>query len=129
MRIERPARKRNYISLTPLIDVVFLLLVFFMLASTFLRYTGFDISGGRSGAVHSADVNDLVLVRVKGGSDIDVNGKPVELGQLRSELTSLSDGKKLKVAVKPVEDANVQDVVDVIEAARIDAVSEVMVVN
>ena len=129
MRIERAARKKHYISLTPLIDVVFLLLVFFMLASTFLRYTGFDLSGGRSGAVRGADVSDLVIVRVTGSSAIDGNGKPVALGQLREELASLASSEGLKVAVKPMGNANVQDVVDVIERARIDAVSEVMVVR
>ncbi len=34
--IAEPRRRRSLISLTPLIDVVFILLVFFMLASSFL---------------------------------------------------------------------------------------------
>ena len=104
MRIERPARKRGRIGLTPLIDVVFLLLVFFMLASTFFRYTGADLASGRGGAVHNSDVNNLVIVRVKGGSNIDVNGKPVALEQLKSELASLASGEGIKVAIKALHE-------------------------
>ena len=129
MRIKRIARKRNRIGLTPLIDVVFLLLVFFMLSSTFLRYTGVDLTGGRSGIDRRADVKNLVIVRVKGGSNIDVNGKPVALEQLKSELASLASGEGIKVAIKPMEDAKVQEVVEVLERANIRAVREVMVVK
>ena len=37
-------KKRPLISLTPLIDVVFILLVFFMLASSFLDWRSIDLS-------------------------------------------------------------------------------------
>ncbi|MEJ2117573.1 MAG: biopolymer transporter ExbD [Alphaproteobacteria bacterium] len=129
MRIKRPARKKRLISLTPLIDVVFLLLVFFMLASTLKHYTGIDLAGGRSGATRNNDVKNLVIVRVKGSADIDINGKSVALAQLSGELTSLACDEKLKVAVKPMNGAKVQDVVDVIEKANIEAVREVMVIK
>ena len=36
----RPARRRR-LPLTPLIDVIFLLLLFFMLSSTFTRFSDF----------------------------------------------------------------------------------------
>jgi biopolymer transport protein ExbD len=129
MRIKRPARKKNRISLTPLIDVVFLLLVFFMLASTLMHYSGIDIAGGRSGAAAQADVRNLVIVRVKGNSNIDVNGKPITLDGLIRELTSLACEEGLKVAVKPVDGAIVQDVVDVIEKADINGVREVLIIR
>lgn len=38
------ARRRQLISLTPLIDVVFILLVFFMLASSFLDWRSIDLN-------------------------------------------------------------------------------------
>jgi len=58
-----PRRRRNLISLTPLIDVVFILLVFFMLASSFLdwRYVTMDTPAARTAALPS-DVPPLVLV-------------------------------------------------------------------
>lgn len=112
-----------------MIDVVFLLLVFFMLSSTFLRYTGVDLAGGRSGVTRSADIRNLVIVRVKGGANIDVNGKPVELEQLKSELASLAGDEGIKVAIKPMENAIVREVVEIIERANISSVREVMVVK
>ena len=44
-RAGRPqGRRRPLISLTPLIDVVFILLVFFMLASSFLDWRSIDLN-------------------------------------------------------------------------------------
>ena len=43
MHIEREARKARQVPLTPLIDVVFLLLVFFMVSSTFTRTESLEL--------------------------------------------------------------------------------------
>jgi biopolymer transport protein ExbD len=129
VRIKRPPSKKNRISLTPLIDVVFLLLVFFMLASTFWRYSGFDLSGGRTGAVQNTDLSDLVIVRLKGSSSIDVNGKSIAIDQLTNELVSLAGNKTLKVAIKIVGDSKTQDLADVIEKMKPSIVREVMLIK
>ena len=41
--IARPRRRRASVSLTPLIDVVFILLIFFMLASSFMDWRSLDL--------------------------------------------------------------------------------------
>lgn len=43
MQLQPIPRRKNLISLTPLIDIVFILLVFFMLTSSFDRQTGLDL--------------------------------------------------------------------------------------
>ena len=48
LRGPRPSRR---ISLTPLIDVVFILLVFFMLETTFRQEGGVELLGGQPGSV------------------------------------------------------------------------------
>lgn len=57
-------RQRQLISLTPLIDVVFILLVFFMLASSFLDWRAIELSapGASSGG---EPLEDAVLVEVR----------------------------------------------------------------
>ncbi len=44
MHISEPLPARRRISLTPLIDVIFLLLMFFMLSSTFARFADLDVA-------------------------------------------------------------------------------------
>lgn len=63
--IARPRRRRAAISLTPLIDVVFILLVFFMLASSFLDWRALDLGPPpvRSGAAGAVEGSLLVELR------------------------------------------------------------------
>jgi biopolymer transport protein ExbD len=47
-RLSQPSLPARRVSLTPLIDVVFILLVFFMLETTFLREGGITVAGAQS---------------------------------------------------------------------------------
>ncbi|NNC22589.1 biopolymer transporter ExbD [Salinisphaera sp. USBA-960] len=48
MEIAAPRRRRHAISLTPLIDVVFILLVFFMLATSFAHWRTVSVATGHT---------------------------------------------------------------------------------
>ncbi|GAB5437132.1 biopolymer transporter ExbD [Falsiruegeria mediterranea] len=50
MALETAKRRRKRLSMTSLIDVIFLLLLFFMLTSTFSRYSEVELTGGAPGA-------------------------------------------------------------------------------
>ena len=49
MRVDTPRFARRRLGLTPLIDVIFLLLLFFMLSSTFSRFSQVPVEGGAAG--------------------------------------------------------------------------------
>lgn len=128
MQINPPKYRALRLNLTPLIDVVFLLLVFFMVTSTFIKYTGLDMSSGRAGVV-TTQIRDLVIIRVHEKGRIDINGRPFKLDDVTRELVALAGDHKLKVAIKPDESTSLQDVVNVIERARIDQVRDVLVIR
>ena len=58
--------------MTPLVDVIFLLLLFFMLSSTFNRYGQVDIDGGAAGAGSANRPDILVMI---GRDQVRVNGE------------------------------------------------------
>jgi biopolymer transport protein ExbD len=63
MALKRLSRRRS-LSITSLIDVIFLLLLFFMLASTFSKFSEIDIASASSGnetAQSPPDVIELVI--------------------------------------------------------------------
>jgi biopolymer transport protein ExbD len=100
-------RRRLAIALTPLIDVVFILLVFFMLASSFLdlrsvRLVGAAADGG-GGAVAGAL---LVEVRPQG---FRFAGEPLDADALTARLAErLEASPGRRVLLKPAEGASVQ---------------------
>ncbi|MDA7948936.1 MAG: biopolymer transporter ExbD [Hyphomicrobiaceae bacterium] len=119
MRIEESAAGKSRLSLTPVIDVVFLLLLFFMLASTFTRFANVEI-GLAGKAVRPASENQmpLVLISVKKGSRYAVNGQPVALDEMQAALSSAAVDGKARLVIRPSEDALAEDIVRAVEQSQ-----------
>ncbi|MCW2307687.1 ExbD/TolR family protein [Rhodobium gokarnense] len=119
MKLER-ARRRRPIGITSLIDVIFLLLLFFMLASSFSRYQALPVSAGISGAGNSS--SRPLLLRVHDATRIDLNGEAVTLEELAERLGE-TGGAGSNAGAKPVAiwsgpEAATQHVVDALVAVR-----------
>ena len=82
-------RKRSKVELNvaPLIDIVFLLLIFFMLASTFLKPEAIDliIQGSSTDLI---TVEEPLMVHVGADGTIKLNGLYLTLKELTGELTA-----------------------------------------
>lgn len=63
--------KRRAISLTPLIDVVFILLLFFMLSSSFIRWGGIDASFAKAAPSKENVIRRVYLADSTGQLTID----------------------------------------------------------
>ena len=77
MQIERESRKTRQVPLTPLIDVVFLLLVFFMVSSTFVRSESLELMLPQASAGGSAVEGKLLQVYVSHDGSLYLGRKPV----------------------------------------------------
>jgi biopolymer transport protein ExbD len=108
-----PRRRRRPVGLTSLIDVIFLLLLFFMLASSFTRYQALEIAGG--GNAGGAAVRPAYL-RLHSAGTLDLNGLPLQPAELPAALAALK--QDMIVAIWSGPEASVQDVVDAMSAAR-----------
>ena len=72
------------VSLTPMLDVVFILLIFFIVTSTFAREAAIGIEpplGGSTGEPHSA-----MLIRIDERSLVSVNGRYTDIGAVRANI-------------------------------------------
>lgn len=128
MRLNENRKKRSPLSLTPLIDVVFLLLIFFMLASTFLRFSAMPISGARGGG-SSANLQEIVLIQVQGADALSINGATVDVAGMGARIDELIAKGMTKAVVRPAKDSSVQDLVRVLELARGTKLESVVVVR
>ena len=72
-------------NLVPLINIVFLLLIFFMLTGTLKRYDIFDISPPQSTTGADAEAPELVILISK-SNQIALNNKNIEFSELQKQL-------------------------------------------
>jgi biopolymer transport protein ExbD len=107
-----PARRPRRLGLTPLIDVVFLLLVFFMLAARFAPERGVPLVTGGAGGDWQGPPR---LVEV-GAAGLRLNGRPTPSGALGAALRPLMPAPDSPVVLRPDGSASVQDLADALEA-------------
>lgn len=111
-----PPPRRRRMSLTPMIDVVFLLLIFFMLAARFGLDGALTLAtgGAASGAVWEGPPRLIEFAP----DVLYLNGQPVTAEALLAALPALMPGADAPVVLRPLEGANLQHLVDLAEALR-----------
>lgn len=117
MQLKAPEKKSLNLSLTPLIDVVFLLLIFFMLASTFSRFSSLPLAVN-SGQSQENSSKKFVLVRIQKDGVIEINGQQSQLEGLTKVIDELAVEEGMKLFIKPLEGSTVQHLVSVMQKAR-----------
>ena len=128
MRLSETRSTKPSINLTPLIDVVFLLLIFFMLVSTFLKFNTMPITAVESGP-SSSDNRQVVLIQIVGAGRVKINGVMVQLDGLLAHIDSLVAKGITKAIVRPMPDVTVQDLVSVLERTRSSTLKSVVIIR
>jgi biopolymer transport protein ExbD len=110
----RKPRRRALISLTPLIDVVFILLVFFMLASSLIDWRSIKLDTPVQTAAGSA-MEGALLVEVR-ADGLRLSGRAVTLDELEAQLRAqLAAHPDRRVVVKPVAEVSLQQAVAAVD--------------
>lgn len=97
--------------MTPLIDVIFLLLLFFMLSSTFSRFAEIELTSSAAGGQATSEASERAFVQL-GVERLVLNGKPTTLEDL---ATKLEPGR---VLVSLDADVSAQRIVDLLAQLR-----------
>ncbi len=113
-RLANNGRRRPTIGLTPLIDVVFILLIFFMLASSFLDWRDIDLAPP-TGAAADASMEGAFLVEIR-SEDVRFAGEPVPLDALVGKLSQATrEDDTRRVFLLPAQGVALQRAVSVLE--------------
>ena len=113
----RPRTKQE-LNVAPLIDVVFLLLIFFMLASTFIKPEAIDLMlEGSSTGGNAAE--EMLNIEVVVDGTIRLNGLRLSMPQLETELASRIQGDQTRpVTIKAAAEVPVQTLVSIMDRVR-----------
>jgi biopolymer transport protein ExbD len=113
------------VDLTPMIDMTFILLIFFMVSTTFVKDMKIDLNrpGAQTTTVASTKAVRIYIDR-QGETYLD--GEPIRSWVIQSRVRDLLSGMTQK-SVLVVADANVpaQKLIDVVDAARLAGAEDV----
>jgi len=107
--------RRRLVGLTPLIDVVFILLVFFMLASSFQDWRAIDLTASAAAGA-STPMEGALLVEVR-SDGLRLAADPVSLDVLVARVGQrVASQPEVPVLVKPASGVVLQEMVRVLDA-------------
>ena len=106
----------NKINLTPIIDVVFILLIFFMLATNFQDLSQTDIELSSESSKSMSSDKKMYVVSVDKDRTYMLNDKSLHLNDIKAKiLTSVRSEEEHLVVIKPNDDVNMQLILSVME--------------
>ncbi len=97
MILTRPRRKISKLDMAPLIDVVFLLLIFFMLTFA-IQGQGMDISLPE-GQSEDTQEEESLIVKIDRNQKVKINNEPVSIENFRETIESKLSGRIDKTVV------------------------------
>jgi biopolymer transport protein ExbD len=121
VKFKRRTKNKQEINLTPLIDVVFLLLIFFMVSTTFTKETHLQVELPEAEGLTKSDKPDRIDVVVSIDGSYSVNGRPLVNRQVKTIIAALKDlsesNTDLPVTITADANSTHQAVVTAMDAA------------
>lgn len=106
------------IDLTPMLDVVFILLIFFIVTSVFVTEAGIEVTKPEASTVDDTS-GDLILIAVGTAGDIWIDGEMIDPRFIRSRFElRLADAPNSSVIIQADQASANEQVMLILEAAR-----------
>jgi biopolymer transport protein ExbD len=119
MEFEGRARIQSHLDIAPLIDIVFLLLVFFMLTSTFIVPEAIELELPDSSSTSVTDTRPIIVSMDK-KTQLSLNGQRIELTQLRKAIELLlKQDATAAITLKTDAQTEVQQLLRVMDEIRL----------
>ena len=106
------------IDLTPMLDVVFIMLIFFIVVASFLKEAGIEVSRPDNNQSDPSDATSI-LVRIESDDQIWMENRRVDARAVRANIQRLlASDPEAPVSIKVDKGAKANTVVEVADAAR-----------
>lgn len=115
------------IDLTPMLDVVFILLIFFIVTSVFITEAGLDVNKPEASTAETKN-KDLILIAVGPQGDIWIDGEQIDPRFIRARFElRLAEAPNSSVVIQADQNANNEFVMMIMKAARDAEITDVSI--
>ncbi|MCY4256399.1 MAG: biopolymer transporter ExbD [Gammaproteobacteria bacterium] len=128
--IERRQRKRAAeeaeINITPMLDIVFIMLIFFIVTTSFTKELGVDLDRPSNAPVKEQKRSEVIPVRIDANGQVFIEGRLVNVGAIRANIVSAL-ARKPGATVVVIADRNADSgyIVTVVDQARVAGAAKV----
>ncbi len=114
------------INLTPMLDVVFIMLIFFIVTATFVQEVGLDVGEPSPASDHPIPADADILVRIGHNNRITIASRDIDVRRLRANLERLHAEKPdAGVVIDAHPESNNDTLVRVMDTSRVVGIARV----
>jgi biopolymer transport protein ExbD len=107
------------INLTPMLDVVFIMLIFFIVTATFIRETGLDVNRPDQDQAQVVQEEGAILVIIDSTDDIWIDRRVIDPKAVRANIERLhAEDPDRPVVIQAANASSAQMLVTIMDAAR-----------
>ena len=125
-RHQRP-RDETELNMTPMLDIVFIMLIFFIVTTSFVKESGVSVNSPQaSTASDQENVNIFIAITAEG--EVWIDRRPVDSRSVRAIVARLhADKPEGSVIIQSDEDATTRVLVDVMDQVRLAGVDKIAI--
>jgi len=106
------------VNLTPMLDVVFIMLIFFIVTASFVKEFGIDLSRS-AGSMKTTEEKSVILITISATDRVWIDRRPVDIGSIRANMERLmAENPNAPVVVRADASSSNGVLVEVIDLAR-----------
>ena len=117
-RSSRRNNDENALDLTPMMDIVFIMLIFFIVTANFIKEPGLEINRPDSDTAETQE-NAAILIAVGPTGEVWMDGRRIDVRQVKANVVKLlADNPKGSVVIQADEKAVADTIIKVMDGAR-----------
>ena len=118
----------NEINLTPMLDVVFIMLIFFIVTATFIRETGLDVNRPDTPEAQVVQEEGAILVIIDETDDIWIDNRVVDPRAVRANVERLhAEDPDRPVVIQTAATSSAETLVTIMDASRLAGVFNISI--
>jgi biopolymer transport protein ExbD len=107
------------IDLTPMLDVVMIMLIFFIVAGSFVREVGIEVERKPTSSTQSDAPSENIIVQVSANDQIWIKGRRIDARSVRANISRMrAENPKASVIIRANNKSTTATVVAVVDSAR-----------
>jgi biopolymer transport protein ExbD len=120
----------NEINLTPMLDVVFIMLIFFIVTATFIRETGLEVNRPEDNQAQVVEEDGAILVIIDSTDDIWIDNRIVDGRAVRANVERLhAEDPERPVVIQTANASSAETLVTVMDAARQASITNISIAS
>ena len=114
----RPAEE-DEVNLTPMLDVVFIMLIFFIVTASFVKEAGIDITRPPAATAERKERGNI-LIAITANDQIWIDRRQVDPRALRANIERLhAENPEAPVVIQPHPESRTETMIHIMDSARL----------